>query len=605
MITDMLMTAAVSYITLDANYIEQARTIHATMDACVDITQSEFIYDGQVLTPQDHTIYFEVTKEGATNFSYILKDQEGAILEEKTIPITLDSLAPEVEVSIDSYTLEDTIFVENTISLDISAVDDHLDRIDVFMDDQFVEVNDLSNVIVSKDVQTVRVQAYDEIGHCVSKEFMVQAVDKPKIDFSKPNQAYLLDPTIHLTTNVEDILCLTIYKDDKKYESIKWSKELDIELRETGDHEFMISYKEAPYIVWNLETLYHFTNEDLYITIQPSAIYSNQDIFVHMDWSKQYIEKAYLEIYNGHEWLSRDCIDEIVFGAIPGMEQHCIVRMVLTDKFGRSLEKQVEVVVDRKAPTLSLKTKDTVLNPNTINRISKEDVLQYEVSDGTFTYVLKKNGELLSNVSMNQAFQGLKESDVLEIECMAIDSLKNQTCVQYQIQCKPYELKSEVLTTEVYAPSFERPQLVEHEFVIKEDQITHKIVKKKYIDEVKPVIHFIKKNKHALRIVLLGNDTNRGDVFESILVDGNPVNLKKVKKDSQGNPYYEVQRLFGMHDVSVIAKDMSGNQTKVAKSIHFDSLNTLILLPISLILILSGAIWVVSKVRHGKNSVHS
>lgn len=603
---------AFPYIEFDKDTLAQPDDVHVTLDSSIDIKKSSFWYQGKEIKPQNGKIFFHVYEEDESIFRYILKDSAGNVLEDSSKTIVLDSIKPKIEAKVNDYLIEDTLYLVDKTTLSIACTDTHLETVNVYVDDELIEGKD--QIEIEPGAKQIKIVASDSFGHEMVRLIDVKTIAAPDIEIDQDYDVYTLDPYVHFSFSEmnKEPFCLIMYTDGIKAQEYECKdvEELEVKLDKTGDINFQLIFPQAPYLRFQIEGhdqyLIHFSNDELYLDMIPSEYQTNETVFVDMDWSSRYIKNTYLEIWNGQYWIRRDIIDQIVFAAVPNQSIEYYARVYVEDMFSRKVEKEVRVLVDCKAPGISLIGNGNALKENELNILEKDTIIEYSCDEKSNMIMnLKINDQKIKNITVNQAFSQLKKDDVLNVEIIAKDEVGNLSSKTYLLKKEPIVLTSPIITTSYETSSFDpfNKDVARIDHIWKVDAfnnlIQHETVKK-INDMTKPTIRFIRKSDNTIRIILMKGVAYSNDHFEKIMINEKPIDLSLLKKDKFGNYYFDYVCHAPHCTIEAVAIDASGNKASLQEEFTFTLYQWLIpTCLITLITILTLIIYQIRKHIHG------
>lgn len=579
-----LIVPSSSYIADFPTIFENPEPVEITFSEEVDTNQSEFWYENTQIYSENDKIILYVNQENNSIFSYVLKNSQGDILDEGSQTIYLDSKAPDIRISDEYGTIDSDVYLKDESNLQINIEDENLQECKIFVDDTLVSSHSQETILVNKTNKEIKIQAQDAYNHVSEKIIHIHSLEDITGSCTIGYDAYTVENTVNFVFDktIDNPLDLIVYVDsvEKTRLDIQGKDLIELNLDTTGDISFQVACRENKNLPIQLlgYDLYqfHFSNEKPFIKLYADTTYSNQDICIYALWDSRYLQSSYLEIWNGTQWIQSDLTDSFLLKAKDNQEIQYIAKATIVDKFNQSASSEIVCMTDLKGPFFQLFINNQLMNTNEIIEVEKSDLFTYksEKSSNLQTQIYK-DGNLLEGISLESAIENLKQDEVLDVRYILRDSLMNTSEYQYFMKLKkqylPQSFTTEYIVLSNTDWNTDFKEVINEWEVNKDNKLVRKKKTIKIEDKTKPKIEWIEE-KNKIRIILMKDSTSTNEFFQSIVVDDKQIDLKNLKQDSLGNPYYEFTYRKKC-DVKVIAKDEAGNTTELHKNFTQDSID--------------------------------
>lgn len=521
----------------------------------VDRDTSLVIYDGkQIDLSHEHT-YIDIQKEGITQLVYILKDIDGYALEEGEKTILLDTTLPNIVVKTKDCMIKDVLPLIDCEKVHIQILEENVDHIDVYLDDEKVEFENLEfDLDVSTKNRIIKVLCRDIAGNEIERKIEILPIVFPECLLQE--RTYVKDNKLDLgfESICEIPLHLHVYCDGNYLYSIDLENKdfATIDFSKSGVYTFVLEHKEYPHIKKELQGSIVYSNILPTLTLQPSAKVSNEDVFVNLNWNVPYLERGYIDVeLNGIK--DRHYLNETIhLFAVNNRDLFYKVIAYAKDAFGNEVWDQVIVQIDKRAPSTSLYVNNEQILDKTI--IKKLPEFEYRMDDHNAAMKVEYylNG-ILMDMDIEKIFNRMVRDDILKVVTYTTDTLNNLEKKEYEFVFSPDKekeiiSKSEQLTNKNEVVTFERIWNVND----KNELVLTKNVKK-FQKQSKPVIHYLRKKN---KVQIWTEDT-----IEYVLVNGKKINIKK---DVLGHDFIELSLKKHKTNIEVKVKNES-NRTSTLK----------------------------------------
>ena len=533
-----------------------SQNIELFFDEKVDLDSSLVIYDGkQVDLSQEHT-YIDVQKEGVTQLVYILKDVDGYALDQGEKSILLDTTIPDVVVKVKDHNIKDVLPLENKETIHVEILEENIERVEVYLDDEKMdcEGNEF-DLDVTNQNHTLSILCRDVAGNEVERKIDILPIVFPECElkealYTKENKWDL---------KFDDICKMPFYMKVYCDENFCYSLDLEnvdsitVDFTSNGTYTFVLEHKEYPQIKKALEGSIVYSNIQPIITLQPSSKFSNEDVFVGLNWYVPYIKKAYVDVELDGIKDRHPFNEEICLKAVENKDLFYKIFAYALDAFGNEVTDMVVVRIDRRPPSTSLYlNSEQVLDKTIIKNQPKFDFLKDDNSTNMrVEYYI--NGVLM-DMDIEKVFNRMIKDDVLKVKTYTTDALSNLEIKEYEFVFSPDKKvemvsKSEQILRSDEVATFERIWSVNEKNELVLEKNTKVLTSKS-----KPKIHYVRK-KNKVQIY-------SEDQIESCFVNGKKV---AISKDVLGHDFVEISLRKSKTTIEVKAKNDSG-VTSIKKS---------------------------------------
>ncbi|MGN1275645.1 MAG: hypothetical protein ACI4UK_01455, partial [Floccifex sp.] len=254
--------------------------IQIQVDDIVDIEQSTFIYEDEILNSLSFTL-----QEGNTTLYVCLKDEQGNILEENEQDFFLDTTSPILHLMKDDYEIKEKLVLWNDMELHLDVEDESKVETKIYVDDILQEENDFS---VNMENQMIRIECIDEYGNQTNEEFIIET----QKDFisSNINEEYTLQNHVEFTYDDENLFVEQYFNEEKINEI-----EHECILNTPGNYRFLCKHKLYPYLEKEI-TSFIFTNQQPWIEINNEQSHSMEDILLQIQYECPYLLAGYIKV---------------------------------------------------------------------------------------------------------------------------------------------------------------------------------------------------------------------------------------------------------------------------------------------------------------------
>ena len=522
----------------------------------VDRDTSLVIYDGkQIDLSHEHT-YIDIQKEGITQLVYILKDIDGYALEEGEKTIFLDTTLPDIVVKTKDCMIKDVLPLIDCEKVHVQILEENVDRIEVYLDDEKVEFEDLEfDLDVSTKNRNIKVLCRDIVGNEIERKIEILPIVFPECilqerTYAKDNKFDLgfesiSEIPLHLHVYCDANYLYSVDLENKDFATIDFSK--------SGVYTFVLEHKEYPHIKKELQGSIVYSNILPTLTLQPSAKVSNEDVFVNLNWNVPYLERGYIDVeLNGIK--NRHYLNETIhLFAVNDRDLFYKIIAYAKDAFGNEVWDRVIVQIDKRAPSTSLYVNNEQILDKTI--IKKLPEFEYRMDDHNATMKVEYylNG-IFMDMDIEKIFNRMVRDDILKVVTYTTDTLNNLEKKEYEFVFSPDKekeiiSKSEQLTKKNEVVTFERIWNVND----KNELVLTKNVKN-FQKQSKPVIHYLRKKN---KVQIWTEDT-----IEYVLVNGKKLNIKK---DVLGHDFIELSLKKHKTNIEVKVKNESNRTTTLKK----------------------------------------
>ena len=328
---------------------------------------------------------------------------------------------------------------------------------------------------------------------------------------------------------------------------------ITVDFTSNGTYTFVLEHKEYPQIKKALEGSIVYSNIQPIITLQPSSKFSNEDVFVGLNWYVPYIKKAYVDVELDGIKDRHPFNEEICLKAVENKDLFYKIFAYALDAFGNEVTDMVVVRIDRRPPSTSLYlNNEQVLDKTIIKNQPKFDFLKDDNSANMrVEYYI--NGVLM-DMDIEKVFNRMIKDDVLKVKTYTTDALSNLEIKEYEFVFSPDKKvemvsKSEQILRSDEVATFERIWSVNEKNELVLEKNTKVLTSKS-----KPKIHYVRK-KNKVQIY-------SEDQIESCFVNGKKV---AISKDVLGHDFVEISLRKSKTTIEVKAKNDSG-VTSIKKS---------------------------------------
>lgn len=529
-----------------------SQNIELFFDEKVDLDSSLVIYDGkQVDLSQEHT-YIDVQKEGVTQLVYILKDVDGYALDQGEKSILLDTTIPDVVVKVKDHNIMDVLPLDNKETIHVEILEENLESVEVYLDDEKMdcEGNEF-DLDVTNQNHTLSILCRDVAGNEVERKIDILPIVFPKCElkealYTKENKRNLKFDEI-----CEMPFYMKVYCDENFCYSLDLENvdSITVDFTSNGTYTFVLEHKEYPQIKKALEGSIVYSNIQPIITLQPSSKFSNEDVFVGLNWYVPYIKKAYVDVELDGIKDRHPFNEEICLKAVENKDLFYKIFAYALDAFGNEVTDMVVVRIDRRAPSTSLYlNNEQVLDKTIIKNQPKFDFLKDDNSANMrVEYYI--NGVLM-DMDIEKVFNRMIKDDVLKVKTYTTDALSNLEIKEYEFVFSPDKKvemvsKSEQILRSDEVATFERIWSVNEKNELVLEKNTKVLTSKS-----KPKIHYVRK-KNKVQIY-------SEDQIESCFVNGKKV---VISKDVLGHDFVEISLRKSKTTIEVKAKNDTGVTT--------------------------------------------
>lgn len=531
-------------------------------DDRVDLESSLVIYDGQNIDLISNPS-IQIQKEGISELIYILKDIDGYPLEEGKKDIILDTTLPIIDMKYHDDSVLDTIILDCKDTIHVDIQDENLTEYEVYVNEEKLDISDPKfDIELDKNTKSIRISCKDIAQNTLERNIGIQYIEYPII--SSFDTIYLSDNSYVFNVNTyQEDFDLEVYRDGIYFKSIPIENSNSLSLTFDGDgvYTFCLKHRKYDHLKKEIKGILIYSNVEPFIQLLPSSIYTNQDVNVGVEYQCDYLNSGFIEIaYNG--MIEKYPLMKNIF--LPkklGLDIVYDVSAYILDEFGRSASSKVQVKIDNKVPNTNLYVNDQLYtNPLEIIEMPRY-FFEKDEQNATMNIQYYLNEEFKEG-SFETIFKNMKKDDVLKILTTTTDLANNKEVKEYQFVFKPKPIKIvSTITTQ------NKEDHIEYERVWSMDELNQIKLEDKVsiVDQTRPKIHY-SRDKDIVHIWIDQNEDYSKDFFESIQINGENVDLSKVKKDKLNNDSIDIKLKSKVSDIVVKAKDENGNETVLKKS---------------------------------------
>ncbi|MBB5183579.1 hypothetical protein [Catenisphaera adipataccumulans] len=303
-----------------------------------------------------------------------------------------------------------TIYCPEPMTVSLHLADADLKDYTVYLDGV---KQDALDIPITPEHQTITIVMRHQSGIVTTQEIRIHSIslgepdiDIPEYVFDRPvtlkwSKLPELTPQVQIDqTTLKDAAGVYSYQPDK-----------------TGTYTVHVSYPQAPYLKSSSYT-FHYTNQLPSVSLQASALASNQDVTVHCTSDAPWIKTSYLEVDGQLQpWTS-----ELVLKAADGEDHTYHVRAVVTDVFDHTAAQDIDVQIRRIPPHLSiLFNGDMMPSDMTFTEVRS---LQFQTTEPV-QLEGSLNGMPVSILDLTQQLQQMDPGDILQVRCTVQDRFGN------------------------------------------------------------------------------------------------------------------------------------------------------------------------------------
>ncbi|MGM9946473.1 hypothetical protein [Floccifex sp.] len=541
----------------------QDSMIQIQVDDIVDIEQSTFIYEDEILDSLSFTL-----QEGNTTLYVCLKDEQGNILEENEQDFFQDTTPPIFHLMKEDYQIKDKLVLWNDMELHLDIEDESEVETKIYVDDILQKENDFW---VKMENQLIRIECVDEYGNQTIEEIPVEA----QKDFisSNINEEYTLQNHVLLSYEDENFVIEQYFNDEKINEI-----EHECILNQPGNYRFLCKHKLYPYLEKEI-TSFTFTNQQPWIEINNEQSHSMDDILVQIQYNCPYLLTGYIKV--------QDQIYDLQNSFLLSTPQNETfqVEVFVQDVFGQIAQIQRQFYIDKRKLECSLYFNEKEVESSIVYFTHCYDFQFQTNKEAHIEQEIKILNENIQNI-MDALYQ-LPDYGICSVSYKVFDDFGQEQVFDYQFIKLPVQVQ--VNTPSLYP---------DRTYTIQKEKVE---IKKEVKDIDPPDILFLfnkqKKERPSFLETIRMSLSNEEDFFVSLIMNGKEIDLSQIQKDEYNHNYYEFKAMKPFYSIQVIAKDNAGNINEKDIEIHTQY-------PVAFILFLIPLIYIIKKV-HEKNSNHS
>lgn len=518
-----------------------------TCDSQVDIENSEFIYDGQLLSD----LSFTIQSQGTTYLVYCLKDEQGNILSQDSQSFFYDSIAPKIHCTINDFEIDNEIHLWDECELKINIDDISLTNTTIFVDDEIIEWEE--SIVLTKENKSLKIQCIDEYGNESEREISI--IDDSFAISSNIDSEYTTTDFIEFNMDLSN-KTIEEYIDGQL---VEFNNQLTI----PGYYQFILKDSNYPYLSKEINSFY-FTNTKPYIQIMNTGSF-NQSQTLLVQYNCPWIKEG---------WITVDGItyslDDVIVLETNDIHQFLIQSYVI-DCFGQQAYDEQIITIDMRPLQMNMTFNSQQVNQSSIYYM---DCTQWNLETNRNAQIQYKiNNQVIDDLStyLNQA--NCDEN----IYC--IIRIKDEFNQMLEKELMFYRLPKSISVT------YQQPEQTQRVYEVKEKTVVLKQEVKK--DTRAPIIKMVVNNGASKRPSLFDKikiyiASNPDDSFSSIRINDKEIDLKEVKKDDLNHSYYEFTTIKPYYSIQVKAIDEAGNRTEkeMEYKISYPWFLLLILLPV-------------------------
>lgn len=365
---------------------------------------------------------------------------------------------------------------------------------------------------------------------------------------------------------------------------------------------------------------FHFSDQEPQIQTELKEISGSKNKELLITWPDFLKDKSVM--------INQNTIQEhnqILLESVKGQEKLYHIELEAIDIFERHIAQQMDVLIDDKAPILTLYHGSQPMLEDHVYMIADKKDFTFFWNEAVQQQVqVFVNDQEIKDPKLNEIWHALKRFDRLKLICQGKDNQGNVSIYTYIFQYQPKientllqvltvrqepEKVVHVQTKDPYFGSYLDSRSIWRTWKKNSDQ---KIVLDKkeihFQDKTKPSMRFVLekgtsllhlKKGDSIRLTLLNTEDYSKDHFIQIKVNGKEISRDKIQKDVLNNEYITIVLDKKETTIWAKAKDVNGNTSHIKQTFSItDSNFDRYEIPVILIMLLViGVIW---KLRNGK-----
>lgn len=584
-----------SYLHVDESpYINQVRSLEISLDETVDFTKSSFLFQDEPLQFYEPHASLFLKEEGKNVLQYTLVDRTGKCIEQGEKVWILDTQEPKIDGYVGAHVLNETIGVIDSQEIHFQIQEDYIESIELWVDHQKrFETQDASfSWTVTKEDHIVECIVKDKAGHVTKKTYTIEAIEPMEIKTSLLDQGYTL-PSQHSITmsssTLKDWIWVQEIQGQTQYfpcQTMYFHQQVD------QDQTWMCIHKTYPYLKAKIDgkemRKIKVINQPIQCLIKEPIFQEGGKWILPLEYDKNLIQSGKVIFQFQDQRIEKDLAStyEISQWGIDTMD----VTIQIEDIFQRKSEYRQRVRWDQTSPTYQIKINGQLVSSNAFvfSKVPRVEMIYDEPVFEKMQYQI--DGRFFSFSSIQEALSSLEASKTLVCTITLEDAYFNQTAFQLQF--------TKIIPTTVAEP-IKKVEMVKEEtmgndqkkiirtftYEPQSQKIMHE-EKKTMLDTTQPRIEILQnlkpldtiiESQDRIRICLLDSHTYSKDRFVLLKINQESIDPKKIKTDALGRQYYEFIVQDRHYEIEIIAKDASGNMTKMTKTLTVQDHDAMIL----------------------------